>query len=150
MGFSFENGGSQIKKRGFLTDTVGFYCEKWVFPQKGWPRPTGLCTGERLPAKTPPSNDPAETLPRQENSFPRLVFVVSPLKFSLPRQNYSSFIVDNSLKFHFPVMIFLIPAENVCFRNFPAVFTRSGGVVTGGCAKGAVHCFPTHFASCFQ
>ena len=30
-------------------------------------------------------------------------------------------------------MIFLIPAENVCFHNFPAVFSRSGGVVTGEC-----------------
>ena len=29
-------------------------------------------------------------------------------------------------------MIFLIPAENVCFHNFPAAVTRSGGVVTGG------------------
>ena len=29
-------------------------------------------------------------------------------------------------------MIFLIPAENVFFHNFPAAFTRSGGVVTGG------------------
>ena len=65
--------------------------------------------------------------------FPRLVFFPAPLKVSLPRQNDASFIVDNSLKFHFPVMIFLIPAENVCFRNFPAVFTKSGGVVTGGC-----------------
>ena len=29
-------------------------------------------------------------------------------------------------------MIFLIPAENVCFHNFPAVFTKTSGVVTGG------------------
>ena len=29
-------------------------------------------------------------------------------------------------------MIILIPAENVCFRNFPALFSRLGGVVTGG------------------
>ena len=64
--------------------------------------------------------------------FPRLVFAVSSLKFSLPRQSYASGIVDHSLKFHFPVMIFLIPAENVCFHNFPAVSARSGGVVTGG------------------
>ena len=46
----------------------------------------------------------------------------------------SSSIIDDSLKFHFPVMILLIPAENVCSRNFPAVFTKSGGVVTGGCS----------------
>ena len=30
-------------------------------------------------------------------------------------------------------MIFLIPAENVWFCNSPAVFSRSGGVVPGGC-----------------
>ena len=67
--------------------------------------------------------------------FPRHVFVVSPLKFLSTCQSYVSSIIDNSLKVHFPVMIFLIAAENVCFRNFPAVFSRSGGVVTGGCFK---------------
>ena len=67
--------------------------------------------------------------------FPRLVFVVCPLKF-FPCQNYARSIIDNSLEFHFPVMMFLIPAENVCFRNLPAVFSisMSNGVVTGQCS----------------
>ena len=30
-------------------------------------------------------------------------------------------------------MIFLNPPESVRFRNFSAVFSMSGGVVTGGC-----------------
>ena len=33
------------------------------------------------------------------------------------------------VKFHFTVMTFLIPAENLCFRNFFAVCSLSGGVV---------------------
>ena len=65
--------------------------------------------------------------------FPHSVFVSSPLKFLLPRQNYTGSIVDNSLKFHFPVMIFLTPLKKYVFRNFPAVFSVSGRVVAGGC-----------------
>ena len=99
------------------------------------------------PGSTPPSNDPAETLPRQVEGwpvkktrfplsfefkhFPRLVFVVSPLKVLLLRQNYASSIIDDSLKFHSSIIIFLIPAENLCFCNFPALFSWSSGVVTG-------------------
>ena len=44
-------------------------------------------------------------------------------------------------------MIFLVPAENVWFRNFPAVFSRSGGVVTGGCITGNDVASTAHFGS---
>ena len=50
-----------------------------------------------------------------------------------PFQNHGSYIIEKNIKFHFPVTIFLTPAENKCYRNFPAVFSMSGGVVTGGC-----------------
>ena len=39
-------------------------------------------------------------------------------------------------------MIFQLLVKNVCFRNFPAVFTRSGGVVTGGCTIKRSKCMP--------
>ena len=94
------------------------------------------CTTQR--AKTPQVTTPLKHCPTKVEGcpptklvsplsfefkeFPRLVFVVSPLKFLLPRQNYASSIKDDiNLKFHFLVMIFPIPAENVFFHNFPAV-----------------------------
>ena len=40
-------------------------------------------------------------------------------------------------------MIFLIPAENVCFRRFPAVFSRTGGVASGGGGGVLMYLLPT-------
>ena len=64
--------------------------------------------------------------------FPSLAFVVSSMKRLLSRQNNASPIIDDSLKCNFRFMIFLLPAENAFLHNFPAAFSMSGGVVTGG------------------
>ena len=67
------------------------------------------------------------------NINPPVCFRCFPAEMFAFPSKLCKFHIDNSLKSHFPVIVFLIPAENVCCHNCHTVFTWSGGVVTGGC-----------------